>query len=85
MHLHPLLTFLILVFPILVLSQNTINVNTNSMAINTLATYTFTLTFNSPNSRTQFYLFFPSQLTLSNNTTVQLGGLLLNSSLVTIY
>jgi hypothetical protein len=66
-------------------SQATLNVSVSTTHINSLATYTLTITFTNSLNRTLINLNFPPQIGLvTGTTTVQLGGILLNSSQYTI-
>lgn len=66
-------------------AQTTLNVSISNLNINTLATYTYQITFSDTSMRSMLTIKFPSQVTLSNLTTVQLNGTNLNTSQYTIY
>ncbi len=79
--------FLLFFFLLLVYrtAQAELNITSSSNKINTLATYTYTITFPDTTNRTQIYLFFPSQLSLSSSTYAQISGTNLTSIQCVVY
>ena len=67
-------------FLVCIKGQATVSVNESSRDINTLATYTFDITFGDASARTPLTLNFPSQLTISSNASVSVNSVLLNAS-----
>jgi hypothetical protein len=80
------LPLIILFICVAVHSQTTtLNVTLNNLNINALTTYTYQITFSDSVTRNLVTLNFPSQVTLSNSTTVHLNSATLNSSQYIIY
>jgi hypothetical protein len=81
------LYFLLLLVAFLVpgLSQTNLTVAVSTTLINTLATYTYSISFASNATRSQLTLVFPAQLTLSSNTSLAVDSVALNSSQFTVY
>lgn len=78
--------FIFLLICVAVHSQTTtLNVTLSNLNINALTTYTYQIIFSDSSTRNLVTLNFPSQVTLSNSTSVQLNSTTLNSTLYTIY
>ena len=65
-------------------SQTSVLVSTTTKKINTLATYTFVLTFDTSATRTALTIYLPSALSTTASTTVAVAGNTLNSSQYTL-
>ena len=80
------LPLIILLLSVAVHSQATIlNVTLSNLNINALTTYTYQISFSDSSARNLLTLVFPSQVTLSTNTSLQLNSTTLSPSLYTIY
>jgi len=71
---------ILLLLAAVVNSQTTVTVTASNQNINTLANYTFTVTFDSASLRSNLTIHLPSQLATTNSTRVTQGGTLLTST-----